>query len=309
MDETDARICGLLMANSRVPLRELADQLGLSLQAVHRRIQVMQEQGVIRGYPASLSFSYLNAVVVYLFGTSSLRSMEDAVERLKGSDRTYIVLVCGLNYLSIGAVLKDLSELEEYLSFARSAARIEDLKVGLMSMTKLGRVDMGRTDRETDLTALDYRIVHALKDDARRPVEEVAAELGTSAATARRRLARMVEHGMITLGMDWRPSASGDMVSQLHVTLRGGADKLKVANALASKHSSRVLALVTFSNLPDFLLVVVWTSTMKELGGLVEAFSAEEGVEMVTPNVIISEHRFPTWVDKIVDRRGGPSPR
>jgi DNA-binding Lrp family transcriptional regulator len=55
MDEVDIRLCGLLMVNSRTPYRELAEALGLSLQAVHRRIQVMQEVGVIVGFPGGLA--------------------------------------------------------------------------------------------------------------------------------------------------------------------------------------------------------------------------------------------------------------
>ena len=41
MDATDIRLSQMLMKNSRVPYREMAGKLGISLQAVHRRIQVL----------------------------------------------------------------------------------------------------------------------------------------------------------------------------------------------------------------------------------------------------------------------------
>lgn len=309
MDEIDARICGLLMANSRVPLRELAERLGLSLQAVHRRIQVMQGQGVIKGYPASLSLSYLNAVVVYIFGSAAAPDLGGAIAELRRCDRTYIVLVSGFNHLSIGAILKDMSELEDYVELVRRTTSMAEPKVGLMSVTQLNRAELPGAERGEELTALDYRIVRALKEDARRPVEEVAAELGVSAATARRRLDRMVAKGLVSLGVDWRPSASGDVVSQLHITLRPGVDKLRAGNAIMARHSAHLLAFVTFGNLPDFIMAVAWTKSMKELSALVEGVAGEEGVASVVPNVIISEDRYDTWIDKLVEQRAGQRAR
>jgi hypothetical protein len=42
---------------------------------------------------------------------------------------------------------------------------------------------------------------------------------------------------------------------------------------------------------------------MKELNELVSAAAAEDGVVSATPNVIIAEHRFETWIDKLVIHR------
>ena len=197
MDDVDFRLCGMLILNSRISYRDLSDRLGLSLQAVHRRIQVMQAQGVIRGFTAGLSFSYLNAAVAYLFGISEAKSMDRVAHTLSQDDRTYVVLVTGRNRLSIGAVLRDHSELEDYVEFAKREARLTDLTIGLMSMTQVGAERTAVADREASLTTLDYRIVRALKDDSRRPVEDIAAELRISAATARRRLSRLMDLSLI----------------------------------------------------------------------------------------------------------------
>lgn len=303
VDEVDVRLTGLLMVNSRTPYRELADKLGLSLQAVHRRIQAMQEQGVIRGFPGGLSIAFVNPVVLYLFGTSSYQGLEQAVNELRKDDRTFIVLECARNYLSIGALLRDHSEIDSYVDMARSKARMNDLTIGLMSVTQIGQERVGRADRDRELTSLDYRILNELRPDARRPVEEVAASLNVSAATARRRLARLSEIGAFNAGLDWRPSASPQIVSQIHVRLKEDADKNKVAASLLSKNSSQVISFITFSNLPDFLLLVVWSNTMKELNELTSRTAAEDGVASATPNVIIAEHRFETWIDKMVIHR------
>ncbi len=303
VDEIDVRLCGLLILNSRAPYRELADRLGLSLQAVHRRIQVMQQQGVINGFPGGLSIGFVNPVVLYLFGTSSATSMDEAIAELHRDDRTYIALVCARNYLSIGALLKDHSEIDEYVESARRSARLTDLTIGLMSLTQFGTEKVGWADREQDLSTLDYRILRALKEDARRPVEEVAAELNISAATARRRLTRLTAIGAFSASLYWRPSASGQIVSQLHLALEEGADRSRIGNSLTMRSGSRLISFISFSNLPRFLLLVVWASSMKELNDLVALAGAEEGVGSVSPNLVIAEYRFDTWIEKMVAER------
>jgi DNA-binding Lrp family transcriptional regulator len=238
-----------------------------------------------------------------------VRERRDQVVELRKDDRTFIVLECARNYLSIGALLKDHSEIDEYVEMARSQARLGDLTIGLMSITQIGSERVGRADRESELTGLDYRILNELRGDARRPVEEVAAALGVSAATARRRLARLIEIGAFNAGLDWRPSASPQIVSQVHVRLKEGADRTKVAGMLMSKNASRMLSFITFSNLPDFLLLIVWAGSMKELNDLTSKVAGEEGVASAFPNVVIAEHRFDTWIEKRVAQRAAARSR
>lgn len=309
VDEIDVRLCGLLILNSRTPYRELSDRLGLSLQAVHRRIQVMQQQGVIHGFPRGLSIGFVNPVVLYLFGTSSAASMDEAVAALHKDDRTYIVLVCARNYLSIGALLRDHSEIDDYVESARRSARLTDLTVGLMSLTQFGTDEVGWADREQEISTLDYRIIRALKEDARRPVEEVASDLDISAATARRRLTRLTGIGAFSASLHWQPSASGQIVAQLHIALKEGADRSRIGSALTAKSASRIISFISFSNLPRFLLLVVWASSMKELNELVALAGAEDRVESASPNLVIAEYRFDTWMEKRVAERASSHSR
>jgi len=64
VDEIDLKICGLLIQNARLPYRELADMLGMGLQAVNKRMQMLQQSGVIGGFQTFLSIRYLDAVAV-----------------------------------------------------------------------------------------------------------------------------------------------------------------------------------------------------------------------------------------------------
>jgi Lrp/AsnC family transcriptional regulator, leucine-responsive regulatory protein len=52
LDETDQRLVGCLRANARVTLAELANEVSLSSPAVKRRIDRLEQRGVITGYTA-----------------------------------------------------------------------------------------------------------------------------------------------------------------------------------------------------------------------------------------------------------------
>jgi DNA-binding Lrp family transcriptional regulator len=244
-------------------------------------------------------------VVLYVFGTSSASTMERVVEQLHQDDRTYIVLVCARNYISLGALLKSHDEIDEYVEMVSQKAQLVDVTVGLMSVTQFPSRRVGEADREEGLSTLDLRIIRSLKVDARRPVEEIAAELNISAATARLRLTHLTKIGAFSASLDWRPSTSGQIVAQLHIRLKEGADRNMIGGSLMSRLASHLVTYVTFSNLPQFLLLVVWARSMRELSQLVALAEGESGVEAVSPNIVITESRFDTWIDKLVARRAG----
>jgi Lrp/AsnC family transcriptional regulator, leucine-responsive regulatory protein len=63
MDATDQRIVALLQQNARQTFGEMGRKVGLSAPAVKRRIDRLEETGVIRGYTALIDHSYLGQSV------------------------------------------------------------------------------------------------------------------------------------------------------------------------------------------------------------------------------------------------------
>lgn len=55
MDETDSAILEALQRDGRLTNAELADQIGLSPSACHRRVKTLESAGVISGYAAVLN--------------------------------------------------------------------------------------------------------------------------------------------------------------------------------------------------------------------------------------------------------------
>lgn len=108
MDKTDIFLALFLMANSRTPYSDLAEKLGLSVNAVHKRIQTLRESGIIKRFTATISLSALKAVNIIVFGGSETQVADEDIKKLQENDRIYWVAVAGGNYLYVGGYLRSI---------------------------------------------------------------------------------------------------------------------------------------------------------------------------------------------------------
>jgi DNA-binding Lrp family transcriptional regulator len=303
MDETDLVLSMLLLQNSRLSYRELADRLGLSVNAVHKRIRTLVEQGVIRAFTAKISIDMLKAVPLVVFGRSEAQSFE-AAEKLREHGFTYWLGVAGGNYLYLGVYLRNIAELESYVDFIRKEAKMPDPTVGIEP--DVSAFQSPPASREATLYPLDYQIIYALHKNSRKLISKVAEELGVSARTVRRRLSRLIREGLIELSIEWYPDASNDVMTIFHLQLKASADKNKAVSLLMEKYSPYTIFFWSFSNLPNQLVGVVWTNTMKQLRDIQRSIRSEGIFESVIPNILYTGYIFDTWRDKLVQEKGVP---
>lgn len=297
MDRTDIALCLFLMSNSRTPYHELASKLGLSINAVHKRIKAMIEAGIIRTFTARESLVSLKAISVWVFGRSEAAHPNEIHTRLKSNDSTYWVANSGGGYIYVSGYLRNLSELDSYVAFVKKEGEIGEPTVGVIPQLT------GRFPDET-LRPLDCQILASLHKNARKPVTDVASEIRASAKTVHRRLERMVEKGLVDLSIDWYPDASNDIVSICHISLAKNADRAKVVSSLKQRLSQNILIEVLFSNLPNLTTLFLWTNSMRQMDDLRESLGKEEGVESVVLNVLQIGYMFDTWRDKLLLENG-----
>lgn len=84
MDNLDGRIIRQLQRDSSKPIAELASDIGLSASACHRRIKLMEEDGLIEGYVAKIDRAKLGLkimVFVEIALTSQSQELLDAFEK------------------------------------------------------------------------------------------------------------------------------------------------------------------------------------------------------------------------------------
>lgn len=296
MDKNDIILCQLLLTNSRMSYRELADKLDLSVTAVHNRIQALIETGIIRKFTATPSIFAKNAIHIIIYGYSKANPVSGVMPKLKSNGSIYWLSVAGGNVLYVGAFIRNISELDELARFVKKEAEISEPTVGITTSPIPPTLKISPT--QTEMCGLDYRIINSLKDDSRKATADVAEELGVSTKTVSRRLARMRKNYLIQLGLEWYPDASNDIMSVFHITLKDEANA-NMANAIMQKHYPNTIFYWGFSNIPNSYFYMVWSPSSKELKELRENIERMESVQSVVPNIIFTGYIFPTWKDQI----------
>lgn len=302
MDETDIILIKLLMANSRTSFQKLADKLGLSVNAVHKRIQVLKKSGIIRTFTAKINLSALNVLSVLVFGRSIADSLSKIPKKFEAHDSIYWVAVAGGNYLYIGAYLKGISDLEPFMAFVKKEAQLSDPTVGIIPP-----VTSHPTPRDTTLYPLDYQIIYELHTDSWKNLSDIAEVLGVSAKTVRRRLSRMIDEEIIELSLEIYPDVANDITTAFHLKPKASVAPNEALSLLYTKYAQNLLVPWSFSNLPNLLIVIVWTKTMKETKEIQESFENEETIESVILNILYTGYIFDTWRDELILERGAPT--
>lgn len=290
-------MCLFLMLNSRTPYHELASRLGLSINAVHKRIKAMTDSGMIRAFTARPSLAFLEAIPVWVFGRSEAARLGEVHLRLANNDSIYWVANSGGGYVYVGGYLRELAELEPFVTFVRREGEIDEPTVGILPQ-------MPNRFPNEKLYPLDYQILASLHKDSRKPVSDVASEIHTSAKTVHRRLERMVEKDLVELQIDWYPDVSNDIVALCHIAVAEHADRVKVSSELKERFPQNVLFDVLFGNLLNQVVLFLWTNSMKQMDDLRESISGVPGVKTVMLNVLQIGYMFDTWRDKLVLERG-----
>lgn len=295
----------LLAANSRLSYAELAEKLNLSVNAVHKRIQQLIASGVIRKFTAKVSVWAAKAMVVYVFGTSQLGTFQDLPDKLKKHDSIYWLAVGSGKYLYIGTYLRNVAEIEPIVSFIKKEAAIPEPNVGIMQpwLPWLQNISGPIKPSETALCGLDYRIIHALKDDARKAIADVAEELGISAKTVRRRLQRMTEKHLVEFTIEWYPDKSDDITTLMDLHLKTDADLGVVSYQILRKYRPNALYYWCFANIPNTLTFVIWTNSMGELMNLREKLEKEPEIASAVPNILYTGYVFETWRDRLAEEK------
>jgi len=70
IDETDTKILGILLSDSRTPLAHISKEVGISSPAIRERINKLKLGGVIRGFSTIIDFKTLGLGLTAFIGLS-----------------------------------------------------------------------------------------------------------------------------------------------------------------------------------------------------------------------------------------------
>ena len=300
MDEIDFTISLLLMANSRTPYSQFAEMFNMSVNSIHKRVKSMVELGVIKNFNARLGpIIFSNYTNILFFGVSKTKDPKSTLEKIGAHDCIYNVTQASSNLFYIHACLDNITILESLVSFIRQVGQIDELTVGIHSSPIESSIeDLG----DLSLSKLDYLIIHALKDNSRKPRVDISDEVGTSTKTVRRHLNRLIEKKLVDLRIDWYPDKTAEFLSFVQIYLEPSEpiDTINLVNALRKNFGSKIVFSWIFGNLPNLLIICFWTRIMKELQEI-ETNLMSKGFESVKVTILLEGKNFPSWVDQYLE--------
>ena len=306
MDATDIRLCQLLFSDSRATVRELADVLGISVQATHRRMQNLKDEGIIRRYMTFLSVEYLHTCRVYVSGRTELVDNDSITKVLRSNDMVYVVLIAGEDFLNISFIPREIKDLDAIAEFVRKEVRIPDPMISIESQVRFGdKVLNRRYLGKQELSSVDYRIAYSLHGDSRRSLEEIADELRLSVRTVKRHLDRMIEEGALEFGLDWNPAYSSGVTSLVMVKLGKGEDIGRIRDTLFKSFGDSIIFITSFINLVDVLGCYCWAPTVMHQKDLVISIGRVPGVALIMSKLLQDGWVQDTWRDRKLAEMAG----
>lgn len=301
MDEIDLRLCQLLFANSRRPQRELADELGIGVAVVHRRIQSLVEQGVAKGFTANLSMSYLRAASAQVDGICGCQPCAETLDRLSKSGSVDSVLTSAANLTSLTLILRSIDDLGSTVELVRDVLKMPQPKVTISMMTLVRSEPRERAfTGNRELSRLDYRIVNSLHLNSRKPIVDLADEIDITPKTARVRLEAMEQEGAIEYGFDWDPARTAGASFIVRIDLKPGTDRNAFISHLNKRYGARFILTFAHSNVYDYVCGYCWAPTVGQHNELVGALKSDDGVADVRSGIVHDQWSLETWRDRLL---------
>ncbi len=291
MDEIDLIFWQKLSVNSRLTYKELAEMIDMSVSAVHKRIKKLEEDGIITAYIARPSILALNSLAVLIYGTSNARSMDAVSKELGQHESIFSIAVASGKFLYITAIVRNISELQDFSSYVSRTAQISDPTVGL--------VNVPYTSFPEPLTSIDYKILKSLNRDARKPITDIADDVGLSSKTVRKRLDRMIENNLASFSIEWKPLYKDSFIVVFHINLNEGIDMNSTIKHIYDKYSQNIAVCASFSNIPNMIMLEVWAKTARDTQQILEELETE-GFKDVVPHIFLSIEWYKCWLDQLL---------
>ncbi len=281
----------LLLENSRLTYRELANMIDMSVSAIHKRIKSLEDDGTILAYIARPSQIALKYMYVIIFGMSKAKSMDLVSKELGQHEGVNMVCIMAGKFLYIKVYIRNISDLQEYSSHISRVAHIREPKIGIVNVPYITTPE--------PLTSIDFKILKTLNRDARKLFTDIADDVGISAKTVRKRLERMIENNLATFTIQWKPLYGVSFITLFNLILNEGTDMISTIQHINQKYSKNVIVCFSYSNIPNMITIETWARTAQESQKIQEELQTE-GLKDIIPHIALSGNYYDCWVDKLL---------
>lgn len=153
MEEIDRQIIAALAVDGRRSFTEIAEQVGLSISAVHQRVRRLEQRGAIRGYAARLNYADVGLPLTAFVAIRPIdpAAPDDAPERLEHlREIESCYSVAGEDSYLLKVRVANSVDLERLLYEIRSAAHVITRTTVVLSTPYEGRPVSPSRNGDTD---------------------------------------------------------------------------------------------------------------------------------------------------------------
>ena len=285
MDSLDVKILRLLWDDGRMPMYKIAEKLGISSSAVDKRIKAMLERKELLGFSVLVNpDKILNSAVVAIRAKRKRGEIFKNIEKVRGIMH-FIGCLGGRYYGEFW--FSDEMEMEDKLLLFKE-------------LTGAYSVEVYRHRKEGNyvLDNIDWKILLAMRDDARIPFSELSKKIGLSAKTISKRWERMKEEDVVkAYPMINRPFSKEIFWFSLFIKV----DDLSVEKKI--KKMENLWRTSLFQD-PKMVYGVFYAQAVKEIDETMERVICLKGAKQVHYEIIVEEKFYPGYLDFVAYKMG-----
>jgi DNA-binding Lrp family transcriptional regulator len=302
LERRDVALLHVLMRDSRGTEQQVSGITGMTSEEVAKRTDAMMEAGVIRSFTTKPSLTSLGAISVLVYGKSRLSTIEEAKDQLISNDRVAWAALSGAGRLYVALHLIDLKEKDAQL-------RKVEGKAMLIRPSAAVRDLFCSRPCAHDYDQMEWGIVRSLSKDSRKPVEEVARELGRTVEEVDGRLRRMMQDGLLDFSIEFDPNQCANPMCLFHVETvepHGLEDRVRT---VMERNAPALLFFNTYSNVGNLMTAMALPQDFEDLRAIMRSLRREGGFGYVEANPILASCLMDTWRDRMIIEKGGPARR
>jgi DNA-binding Lrp family transcriptional regulator len=305
MDALDRKLLWELHENCRASYQTLSSVLGISANAVKKRVAKLIETGVIYNYTVMLSLDMLRSEVLYgLIYTDGEERAQGFINQVGANPMIHVVgsiaSLSGGAYV-ISAQYIGSQELAKLGRFIRTLSHVSKVELFPLLIPKdhadLQAIPIRSKRIGGDFSKTELKVLKCLVDDARMPISDIANLTGLTARRVGRTIQQLMDHGVM-FSVRWNLSAGGLDVVMIRIRVDEKQKSIsEVAEWLRSEFPDEFwLPYISAENPLVFAIFVVQNMQIAEK--IARVIKEASFVKSTAVSVQFSETKFP-WLGEI----------
>jgi DNA-binding Lrp family transcriptional regulator len=214
MDSVDRRIVWQLDANCRTTYEAMARAIGLTANAVKKRVDKMVESGVISQFSVILSSAMIDAdVLLALVHTDGSEVVDEIIDQMGSNPMILQVTIVASGFgglYLIFAQYAGTAQLAALGTFLRGLESVKDVNLHTLIFPRGNKMELKKAH---------IKVLSSLVVDARMSIRSIAQETGMTAKRVRRVIGELVDSGAFFFTLRWNISAGENPAFYLKVNL------------------------------------------------------------------------------------------